>query len=110
MGDLFSGQSTEFNLITANLPYIPTTTLTQLDVFKREPILALDGGSEGLEVISRFLKKAPDFLAPGGALMMEIESNQGESALQLAHTHFSQAEISVNLDLAGHDRLLLIQT
>ncbi len=66
--DLFPPEA-EFDLIVANLPYIPTKTLHKLPIFGREPTLALDGGTDGLDLIRRLLTAAPDRLVPGGLLL-----------------------------------------
>lgn len=99
-----------FDLIVANLPYIPTWTLRQLEVYDHEPPLALDGGPDGLRLIRRLLETAPQHLAEGGALLLEIEASLGKSAHELAHLAFPQADVKVLPDLSGHDRLLMIQT
>jgi release factor glutamine methyltransferase len=99
-----------FDLISANLPYIPTSTLHKLPIFGREPTLALDGGAEGLDLIRRLLNIAPQWLAPNGILLLEIESTRGIQALQVARDLFSQASIHLYQDLAGQDRLLEIMT
>ena len=98
-----------YDLIVANLPYIPTRALQHLPVYTREPVLALDGGADGLEIIRRLLAKAPQFLAPGGLMLLEIEAFEGPAVLSLAYDLFDQAEIHLHQDLAGRDRLLEIQ-
>jgi release factor glutamine methyltransferase len=98
-----------FDLICANLPYIPTTTLRRLPVFGREPTVALDGGEDGLDLFRRFLDVAPEWLAPNGLILLEIESTRGLQALNLACDAFSNAEIHLHQDLAGSDRLLEIR-
>ena len=60
-----------FDLICANLPYIPTTTLHKLPIFGREPTLALDGGADGLELIRHLLNLAPEWLAPDGMIWQD---------------------------------------
>jgi release factor glutamine methyltransferase len=97
-----------FDLLCANLPYIPTETLHTLSVFGREPARALDGGADGLEVIRRLLETGADWLAPNGLMLLEIESTRGIQALNLAYDLFSQARINLHRDLAGQDRLLEI--
>ena len=97
-----------FDLICANLPYIPTETLRGLPLFGREPTLALDGGPDGLETIRRLLEAGADWLAPNGLMLLEIESTRGVQALDLAYDLFSQARIHLHQDLAGQDRLLEI--
>ena len=97
-----------FDLICANLPYIPTSTLYKLSIFGREPTVALDGGADGLDIIRRMLNIAPEWLAPNGMILLEIESTRGSQALKLAHDLFSEASIHLHQDLAGQDRLLEI--
>lgn len=97
-----------FDLICANLPYIPTETLQQLPIFEKEPTLALDGGADGLDLYRRLFKLAPAWLAPHGMMLLEIESTLGVQALGLAFDTFSEATIHLHQDFAGHDRLLEI--
>lgn len=97
-----------FDMIAANLPYIPTSRLETLEVARREPRSALDGGADGLDLIRRLLQGAPNWLAPGGCCLLEIDASQGDAVCQLAQACFPTAEISVVPDLAGLDRLVVI--
>ncbi|RPJ23663.1 MAG: peptide chain release factor N(5)-glutamine methyltransferase [Chloroflexi bacterium] len=97
-----------FDLICANLPYIPTQTLQNLPIFGREPTLALDGGADGLDPIRRLLNIGPEWLAPNGMMLLEIESTRGIQALNLACDMFSEATIHLYQDHMGQDRLLEI--
>jgi release factor glutamine methyltransferase len=106
--DLFP-PNVEFDLIVANLPYIPTKVLHKLPVYGHEPTLALDGGTNGLTLIQRLLTATPDRLVPGGLLLLEIEASEGPPALSLACDIFAKAEIHLHKDLAGHDRILEVQ-
>lgn len=106
--DLLAPIDGPIDLICANLPYIPTQTLHTLDVFGREPTLALDGGPDGLDLISRLLSDAPRVIAPGGLILLEIEATQTEAVENLALRHFPSASIRVDSDLAGHPRQLII--
>jgi release factor glutamine methyltransferase len=108
--DLLSATSTQFDLICANLPYIPSKTLAQLAVARHEPLSALDGGPDGLRLIAALLTQAKNRVNPGGLILLEIESTQGLSAHALAQSQFVDADIQVLPDLAGHPRLLTIQT
>lgn len=96
------------DLICANLPYIPTDTLHNLPIYGREPTLALDGGEHGLALIHRLLQLGPEWLAPNGMMLLEIESTRGIQALHLARDLFPKATIQLRQDLTGQDRLLEI--
>ena len=106
--DLVSALCGPFDLICANLPYIPTQKLHMLWVAAHEPRRALDGGPDGLAAISRLLASIPGCLAPAGLVLLEIEASQGASLLALARQHFPGAQVAVLPDLAGHDRLVSI--
>jgi release factor glutamine methyltransferase len=109
-GDLLAALAAPVDLLCANLPYIPSGTLDGLPVARFEPRPALDGGPDGLHLIRRLLAGAPAALNPSGLALLEIEAGQGESAPALAHRHFPDAYIEVRPDLAGHPRLLVVQT
>ena len=98
-----------FDLVCANLPYIPTKTLSQLSVFGREPTVALDGGADGLALFRRLLNIVPQWLAPNALILLEIEATLGLQVLSLAYDLFAQAEIHLHQDLTGRDRLLEIR-
>lgn len=108
--DLLSDKISSYDLICANLPYIPTRTLEELDVYGREPTLALDGGPDGLHLIRRLLPRAARVLAPEGLVLLEIEATQGGAVLSLAGEFFPKAQIELLPDFAGHDRLIRIET
>jgi release factor glutamine methyltransferase len=100
--------ASSFNLICANLPYIPTQTLRELPIYGREPTLALDGGADGLDVYRRLLKLAPGHLAPRSMMLFELEASQGTSAFNLAYDMLDEVSIQLHRDFAGHERLLEI--
>lgn len=111
-GDALSPRPSPAELIISNPPYVSTGDCASLPVSVRdhEPRLALDGGPDGLAIVRRLLAQAPAALEPGGAILIEIGADQGETASHLARTYFSQAAIRVHPDLAGHDRVLEIET
>jgi release factor glutamine methyltransferase len=92
------------------LPYIPTQTLQELPIYRREPTTALDGGTDGLDLLKRFFAQAPQRLSPGGLLLAEIEARQGRSVLALARSAFPGAKIELLQDFSGFDRLVSVRT
>lgn len=107
--DLLSGLSGPFDLVCANLPYIPSRTVDEIRVALFEPRLALDGGPDGLDLIGRLLADAPRWLAPGGLILLEIEARQGEQAIALAREALPTSQVTLLQDLAGLDRLVKVQ-
>lgn len=107
--DLLRPLAAKFDLVCANLPYIPTATLRDLEVTRWEPRLALDGGSSGLDLIEQLLLQAKSRLAPSGAILLEIESTLGQQSLALAKSRFPTAKVSLHQDWAQKDRLIEIQ-
>jgi release factor glutamine methyltransferase len=108
--DLLDGIVGRFDLICANLPYIPSHNLNELVVSDWEPRLALNGGENGTELIARLLYQARGCLTPGGLLLLEIESSQGVEVKNLAHTHFPAARVEILNDLSGQNRCLKISS
>jgi len=96
------------NLLCANLPYIPTNTLHELPIYKKEPTLALDGGDDGLDLYRKLFSIAPSWLEPSSLILCEIEATHGQKAVQLAKDCFPKSKVNLHQDLAGHDRLLEI--
>ncbi len=105
------GLSTDhhFDLVCANLPYIPTGILRGLPVYGREPTLAFDGGPDGLDPFRKLFSLVGEWMAPGGLILLEIEATQGAAVLSLAYDASGAASIHLHRDLAGRDRLLEIQ-
>jgi release factor glutamine methyltransferase len=69
-------------ILTANVPYVPTAEIGLLPPEARthEPLVALDGGPDGLDVLRRVAAGAPDWLAPGGHLLIETTERQSPQA------------------------------
>lgn len=80
-GDLFAPVAGEtFDLIASNPPYVATAIIATLSPeVRREPILALDGGADGLAFYDRICREAAAYLAPGGALVLEHGYDQAET-------------------------------
>ena len=107
-GDLFStvGDSL-FDIIVTNPPYIRSDVIPTLDEqVRNEPLLALDGGDDGLDAICRIVEDAPKHLVTGGWMLMEIGFDQGDAVKRL----FASAgfvDVCVEKDLGGRDRVVI---
>lgn len=106
----FDLRPSTFDVITANLPYIPTSTLKELEIYGQEPTLALDGGPDGLALIRRLLADLAAARLTGSLVLLEIENRQGPALRSLTQAEFPAAEIQIKRDLSGHDRLAVINT
>lgn len=112
--DLAAGVDAElmgtFDVLVSNPPYVPTEVLdTQVsaEVVDFEPRLALDGGSDGLDVFRRILDLAPVALAPGGMLAVELFEDSLEEARSLVLAQDGWAAVEVRKDLTGRPRVLV---
>ena len=106
--DLLQNCPGRFDLIVANLPYIPSETLKSLSVSRHEPLLALDGGQDGLDLINRLFAQSIDKLNPGGAMLLEIEAGQAEAVTRLAEKYWPNAKNTILFDLAKQPRIIKI--
>jgi release factor glutamine methyltransferase len=107
--DLVGSDDGPFDLVLANLPYIPSATVDTLGgSADHEPRLALDGGPDGLEVIRRLLALLPAVLPGDGTALLEIGADQGETAADAARAAVPGAAVDVLPDLAGRPRVLRI--
>lgn len=77
LSDLFDGlKGRRYDLIVSNPPYVSLDEYSNLPVeYHREPIVGLEAGHDGLDVVSRILEQAVDYLEPGGVLVMEVGSS-----------------------------------
>ena len=105
---LLNGIENKFDLICANLPYIPTNKLMGLSDLKYEPFQALDGGSEGLDLINRLLEDIKNKIQPGGTIFLEIESTQKQNILNMCNSAFPKSSKNILNDLARQPRLAII--
>ncbi|WP_282699734.1 putative protein N(5)-glutamine methyltransferase [Streptomyces sp. CC219B] len=86
-GDLFAALPTRLHgrvgILAANVPYVPTGEVGLLPAEARdhEPLVALDGGADGLDVLRRVTAEAPRWLAPGGCLLVETSERQSAAAV-----------------------------
>jgi release factor glutamine methyltransferase len=105
--DLLTSVTGAFDLIVANLPYVPTTDRPSLSrEVLRDPERAVFGGAQGDEIIRQLIRTAPTHLKPGGMLALEIGTGQAEALLALLREQ-KYHEISPRQDFAGVTRFLL---
>ena len=77
-----------FDLITANLPYIPSAEISTLSrEVQHDPLLALDGGADGLDLVRRLAPLAYECLTPGGHLLLEIGIDQSDEVMTCLAGH-----------------------
>lgn len=99
--DLFSGIRGGFDLIAANLPYVPDGEAAEMArELRHDPALALFSGADGLDLLRRFVPESFGFLKPGGLLALEIGHDQASQLLSgLESCGFAETEI--RRDLSG---------
>lgn len=94
------------DLIVSNPPYVAAEDPLHRDVAEWEPTDALIPGPTGLEAIEHIVEQAVDWLAPGGALVVEIGETQGPAVVEHA-TLVGLVDVRVEPDLTGRDRALV---
>ena len=83
-----SESTVRFDLITANLPYIPSAEISTLSrEVQHDPLLALDGGTEGLDLFERLIPLAAERLSEGGRLLLEIGKGQHHAVMESLARH-----------------------
>lgn len=104
--DLFSAlEERRYDLILTNPPYVGVSAMRALPAeFRHEPVMALAGGHDGLDLVRRILDEAPTHLNPGGWLVMEVGHYRPRVERALPRLPFIWAETS-----GGDDCVLLIQ-
>ncbi len=99
----------KFDIIVSNPPYIETDIIKTLsEEVKREPIIALDGGKDGLDFYRKIVKDAKKYLNSDGYLAFEIGYNQ-KSVLEEIFKEYEYKNIYSKKDLAGNDRVVVAQ-
>ena len=101
-----------FDLIISNPPYIPSNTISTLapEIYHYEPLIALDGGEDGLDSYRLIFDQARHHLIPGGTLLLETGSDQQEGIKHLLECYSDTYEdIEFINDLAGLQRIVKIR-
>jgi len=95
-----------YDLVISNPPYIPRDELEELprEVGDYEPVLALDGGPDGLDVFRRIVDAGRRLLRPGGMITCELHETTLQAAAELCRRYYD--DVQVTPDLAGRDRVV----
>ena len=114
LGDLLDGgdhlnEPAMLDVVTANLPYV---TSAEVDLgagsHAFEPRLALDGGTDGLDLVRRLIAQLPDRLAPGGVAMLEVGAGQANAVGEMAAALRPPIAVTLLPDLSGIERVVRI--
>ena len=94
------------DVIISNPPYIAAGVSLPPEIADHEPPVALYSGSTGLDATATILAGAPEWLAPGGAVVLELADGTAGRVQELADSA-GLADVAVHPDLAGIDRVLV---
>jgi release factor glutamine methyltransferase len=104
-GDMLNPLPEPVDMIVANLPYVKKTELPRSPT-RFEPLLALNGGIDGLKKIRQLCYQVNNKLNPTGHLLLEIGQGQNQAVTTLLHSLFPHAKIEIAPDLGGIDRVV----
>ena len=109
LGDLASAVAPPWDLIVANLPYVPTDDIGRVPIeVRHDPPAALDGGSDGLDLVRRLLSDLPRLLRPAGVRFWRL----GKARLTLLPRSASVTGLAVARrvrDVGGVERVIVLQ-
>jgi release factor glutamine methyltransferase len=110
LADVVDANGTKrYDVVLANLPYIPSTQIPRIpDPVGYEPVIALDGGEDGLGHYRRLLPSAPQLLRPGGLLLMEAAPPTIGALAALTREALPDARVEVRQDYGGRDRYVWV--
>jgi len=106
-GDLYAALPDDLrgrvDLVVANAPYVPTGAIATMprDARDHEHRVALDGGADGLDVLRRVVSGAPEWLRPGGRLVVETGRDQAEQAASLVSAAAMRADLETDDEHGG---------
>ena len=109
-GSLLEPIVEEIDILVSNPPYIRSDKLTSLqEEVLKEPMVALDGGYDGLELIKKLLFQAVDKMSNPSVILFEIDSDQAAEAVKSSQQFFPSAIITVLKDLSNNERAVLLE-
>jgi release factor glutamine methyltransferase len=104
--DLLDSVEGIFDVIVSNPPYIPTSDIASLSrEVQNDPVLALDGGSDGLRIIERLVQASMSKMSAGGLLALEIGHDQAARVVEILKMH-NFRDIVVHQDYQGVERFV----
>ena len=108
-GDLASAVAPPWDLVAANLPYVPTGDVERVPVeVRHDPRAALDGGDDGLDLVRHLLSDLPRILRPCGGALLEIGEGQADAVAALAGAAGLGVARRVR-DIGGVERVIVVQ-
>jgi release factor glutamine methyltransferase len=108
-GDLATAVAPPWDLVVANLPYVPSPAMDDLPVeVRRDPATALDGGPDGLELVRRLLGDLPQVLRVCGGAILELGEDQAEAVAAAARDAGLGVARRIR-DLGGCERVVVLE-
>ena len=104
LGNLTQPLSGPTDLLLTNLPYLTPDQIEENPALRHEPQLALDGGTDGLDLVRRVIDDLPRILSPVGAVGFELDPSQSADVQHLLSKTLPTHQIAVVHDLAGNER------
>jgi release factor glutamine methyltransferase len=109
VGDLASPVRPPWDLVVANLPYIPSTGIAHLPIeVQHDPATALDGGADGLDLVRRLLSDLRRLLRPCGGVVLELGDDQADAVADLAYAWGLAVARRVR-DVGDSERVIVLQ-
>jgi len=108
-GDLLEPLPVMADILVTNMPYVKSSEVKSIGLADYEPLMALDGGSDGLEVIRRLCYQVGDRLRSGGSLLLEVGQGQAEAVADLLGSLFPLADIEIKRDPGGIERVVWLR-
>ncbi len=98
----------KFDIIVSNPPYIKTGDISTLDEYvKKEPIIALDGGNDGMEFYKKIVENSVNYINDGGFLMLEIGYDELDDVTKIISKYNEYEVIESVKDYGGKDRVII---
>jgi len=108
-GDLASAVAPPWDLVVANLPYVPTDDIRRVPVeVRHDPVVSLNGGEDGLDLVRLLLSDLPRALRPCGGAVLEIGEGQADAVAEIASAASFAVARRVR-DVGGVERVIVLQ-